>query len=166
MESSARTADIVIAHAASSADFALGRALFEEYAGAIDVDLCFQNFAAELERLPEMYGPPSGCLLLARAGGELAGCVGVRMRTAEVCEMKRLYVRPAFRGLKLGRLLADEIARRASSIGYRTIVLDTLDTMHAALALYDSMGFEPATAYYANPLPNVKYLSLDLKRSA
>ena len=82
MESSPRAIDIVVAPAASSHEFALGRSLFEEYAGAIGVDLCFQNFADELERLPEMYGPPSGCLLLAHNGSELAGCVGVRMRTS------------------------------------------------------------------------------------
>ena len=155
--------DVSIVEAATSADYALGRALFEEYARAIDVDLCFQDFAAELDRLTVMYAPPAGALLLARAGADAAGCVGLRKLRDDICEMKRLYVRPAFRGRRLGRRMAEDIARRARSLGYRTLVLDTLGTMEAAQGLYVSMGFTPATSYYVNPLPNVKYFSLDLQ---
>jgi ribosomal protein S18 acetylase RimI-like enzyme len=153
-----------IVEATSTADYAIGRELFEEYARAIDVDLCFQNFAAELDRLTVMYAPPAGALLLARAGSEVAGCVGLRKLRDDICEMKRLYVRPPFRGKHLGRRMAEEIARRAGELGYRTLVLDTLGTMAAAQALYESMGFTPATSYYVNPLPNVKYFSLDLQQ--
>ena len=153
-----------IVEATSTADYAIGRELFEEYARAIDVDLCFQNFAAELDRLTVMYAPPAGALLLARAGSEVAGCVGLRKLRDDICEMKRLYVRPPFRGKHLGRRMAEEIARRAGELGYRTLVLDTLGTMAAAQALYESMGFTPATSYYVNPLPNVKYFSLDLRK--
>ena len=155
--------DVSIVEAATRADYALGRALFEEYARAIDVDLCFQDFAAELDRLTVMYAPPAGALLLARAGADAAGCVGLRKLRDGICEMKRLYVRPAFRGRRLGRRMAEDIARRARSLGYRTLVLDTLGTMEAAQGLYVSMGFTPATSYYVNPLPNVKYFSLDLQ---
>lgn len=154
--------DVSIVEAATSADYALGRALFEEYARALDVDLCFQDFAAELDRLSVMYAPPAGALLLARAGGETAGCVGLRKFHDDICEMKRLYVRPAFRGRHLGRRMAEEIARRGRELGYRTLVLDTLGTMEAAQKLYVSMGFTPASSYYVNPLPNVKYFSLNL----
>jgi putative acetyltransferase len=153
-----------IVEAASTADYAVGRELFEEYARSIDVDLCFQDFAAELDRLTVMYAPPAGALLLARAGSEVAGCVGLRKLRDDICEMKRLYVRPPFRGRHLGRHMAEEIARRARELGYRTLVLDTLGTMEAAQRLYVSMGFKPATSYYVNPLPNVKYFSLDLRR--
>jgi putative acetyltransferase len=156
--------DVSIVEAASSADYALGRAMFEEYARAIDVDLCLQDVAAELDRLSVMYAPPAGALLLARAGPEIAGCVGLRKLRDDICEMKRLYVRPPFRGRHLGRRMAEDIARRARDLGYRTLVLDTLGTMEAAQRLYVSMGFTPATSYYINPLPNVKYFSLDLKR--
>jgi ribosomal protein S18 acetylase RimI-like enzyme len=138
--------------------------MFEEYARAIDVDLCFQDFAAELDRLSVMYAPPAGALLLARAGSAAAGCVGLRKLRDDICEMKRLYVRPPFRGRHLGRRMAEDIARRARDLGYRTLVLDTLGTMEAAQRLYLSMGFIPATSYYINPLPNVKYFSLDLQR--
>ena len=148
----------------STADYAIGRAMFEEYARAIDVDLCFQDFAAELDRLSVMYAPPAGALLLARSGSEVAGCVGLRKLREDICEMKRLYVRPEFRGRHIGRHMAEEIARRALELGYRTLVLDTLGTMEAAQGLYVSMGFTPATSYYVNPLPNVKYYSLDLHR--
>ncbi len=154
---------VSIVEAASKADYALGRALFEEYARALDVDLCFQDFAAELDRLTVMYAPPAGALLLARSGSDVAGCVGLRKLRDDICEMKRLYVRPAFRGRHIGRAMAEDIARRARELGYRTLVLDTLGTMEAAQGLYESMGFKPATSYYVNPLPNVKYFSLDLR---
>ena len=156
--------DLTIVEAATTAEFALGRALFEEYARSINVDLCFQDFSAELDRLSVMYAPPAGALLLARAGGDTAGCVGLRKLRDDICEMKRLYVRPEFRGRHFGRRMAEDIARRGRELGYRTLVLDTLGTMEAAQGLYLSMGFRPATSYYVNPLPNVKYFSLDLQQ--
>ena len=156
--------DWEIVGARSEEDFAAGQLLFKEYAAALQVDLCFQNFSFELQRLPSMYGPPLGSLLVARLDNDLAGCVGIRQLRADVCEMKRLYVRPAFRGQNLGRRLAVEAARTAREIGYRTMVLDTLASMEAAQSLYKSMGFQPTTAYYTNPLPNVAYLALDLYR--
>ena len=154
---------IEIVEAAIEADFAAGRVLFEEYAAALQVDLCFQNFSFELQRLPSMYGPPLGSLLVARLDNDLAGCVGIRHLRADVCEMKRLYVRPAVRGRHLGRRLAMEAARKARDMGYRTMVLDTLASMETARALYLSMGFQPVSAYYPNPLPGVSYLALDLQ---
>ena len=155
--------DIAIAEARTSPDYALGRTLFEEYAAAIDVDLCFQDFASELDSLSVMYGPPAGVLLLARIGSETAGCVGLRRFRGDICEMKRLYVRPGLRGRHVGRRLAEEVATRARAMGYRTMVLDTLASMETAHALYVSMGFTPSEAYYVNPLPGVRYLTLDLR---
>jgi putative acetyltransferase len=163
MEQGAQTIEIV--EAGTDRDFAAGRLLFEEYAAALQVDLCFQNFSFELQRLPSMYGPPLGALLIARLHDDLAGCVGIRHLRADVCEMKRLYIRPAVRGRHLGRRLAEEAARKARELGYHTMVLDTLASMEKAHALYVSMGFEPASAYYPNPLPDVRYLALDLQRS-
>jgi putative acetyltransferase len=153
-----------IREAITGAEYALGRVLFEEYAAAIEVDLCFQNFSAELESLPVMYGPPSGVLLIARDADITAGCIGVRRFEDDVCEMKRLYVRPPFRGQDLGRRLALEACTRARQLGYRTMILDTLRSMAAAHALYRSIGFRPAAPYYQNPLPDVSYFELDLGR--
>jgi len=153
---------IAIVDANTAAEYATGRALFEEYAATLHIDLCFQNFSAELDSMPIMYGPPAGRLLIAAAGSQAVGCVGLRRFRDDVCEMKRMYVGPPFRGQGLGRRLGVEAARKARQLGYRTMVLDTLASMEAAQALYVSMGFRPAAAYYPNPLPDVRYLALDL----
>lgn len=153
-----------LSEAANAADFAAARVLFEEYAAQLRIDLCFQGFPAELERLPAIYSPPSGCLLLARCAHlpEPVGCVGVRRLSADDCEMKRLYVRPAARGLLLGRRLAEGVAGRARALGYSRMYLDTLAEMTAARTLYGSMGFRETAPYYRNPSADVVYLQLDL----
>jgi GNAT superfamily N-acetyltransferase len=151
-----------IVPAEDEAQYAAARELFEEYAAQLGVDLCFQNFAAELEQLSRMYGPPSGRLLLGRRDDEIVACVGVRRLSDEVCEMKRLYVRNAERGHGIGRRLAVAAIAAARALGYRRMVLDTLERMTAARALYDSLGFVPAPPYYPNPNPDVTYLQLDL----
>lgn len=162
-QKTANRSDVVIAEAESAVDYGIGRAMFEEYAAAIDVDLCFQDFAAELDRLSVMYGPPAGALFLARSGAETLGCVGLRRFRDDVCEMKRLYVRSEFRRQHVGRRLANHTADRARALGYRAMVLDTLGTMEAARALYLSLGFKPSEAYYTNPIPGVQYFALNLK---
>ena len=140
----------------------LAAALFREYSTEIQVDLCFQNFAAELADLSRMYSPPTGQLLLAITAGEVAGCVAVRGLEQGVCEMKRLYVRPALRSRALGRKLCLAAVDTARRLGYLRMRLDTLDSMAPARALYASLGFREIPAYYVNPNVGVKYLELDL----
>lgn len=145
------------------------RQIFREYAQGLGVDLCFQDFESELETLPGDYGPPRGSLLLALVDGAIAGCCALRpldsVDIANAAEMKRLYVRPAYRGLGLGRLLAQAILDAARQLGYDSVLLDTLDDMEAARALYEDLGFEEIPPYYHNPLPGAHYLKVDLGRN-
>ena len=149
--------------AAHSEEFLLViRGLFEAYATEIEVDLCFQDFAAELTGLPGHYAPPRGRLFLARRSAVPAGCVALRPFGNEACEMKRLYVCPACRGLGIGRKLATAAIEAARVIGYPRMRLDTLGTMQAALALYRGLGFQEIPAYRHNPVPGAVFMELDL----
>jgi len=157
----------VIRPARSAAEIAEVRTLFLEYADALDFDLCFQGFDDEIADFPGRYAPPAGELLLAEADGAIAGAVGARpLDDAEICEMKRLYVRPDLRGRDIGRGLAAAIVDWARQAGYRTMRLDTLGSMAAAQALYRELGFRPTGAYYDNPKDDLFYFELDLTAPA
>jgi putative acetyltransferase len=138
------------------------RELFREYQEALGVDLSFQSFASELENLPGEYAPPRGRLLLARSDGDVAGCIALRPVTNEVCEMKRLYVRPEFRAAGVGRLLAERLIADGRAMGYRRLCLDTLPSMSKAQRLYESLGFIDIQPYRHNPIAGTRYLGLDL----
>ena len=138
------------------------RQLFREYQTELDVDLCFQSFEEELESLPGKYAPPEGQLLLGFVDGIVQGCVAFRRLDAGVCEMKRLFVRPAARSVGLGRELVAEILSQAKSAGYESMVLDTLDRLHSARLLYERAAFVEVPAYYENPLEGVMFLQRKL----
>lgn len=138
------------------------RLLFREYQQSLDTDLCFQHFAEELATLPGKYAPPRGRLYLAQADNLPAGCVAVRPLDEHRCELKRLYVRPQFRGRQLGKTLTQQAMAAAKEIGYRQMLLDTLPSMQTAQKLYHALGFREIAPYYANPLPGTKYLAVDL----
>jgi ribosomal protein S18 acetylase RimI-like enzyme len=145
---------------------AAAREIFQEYADGLGVDLCFQHFEEELATLPGDYAAPQGALLLAFVDDELAGCGAFRplpdVDYANACEMKRLYVRRAFRRFGLGRMLAQALMDRATEAGYSVMLLDTLDDMESARGLYASLGFETIPPYYFNPVPGAHYLKVAL----
>lgn len=182
----ANTPNVIIITAVEPREIEATRGIFREYADSLDVDLCFQNFEDELARLPGDYAEPRGALLLAlidaspqdgianapevtRGDGRpahVAACCGLRPLDAadypNAAEMKRLYVRPAFRGMGLGRQLAEAILDAARGAGYACVLLDTLDDMEAARTLYEDLGFEEVPPYYHNPIAGSHYLKVDL----
>lgn len=142
------------------------RQIFTEYATQLGIDLCFQNFDAELADLPGEYSEPRGALLLALVDGEIAGCCGLRALDSvdypNAAEMKRLYVRKAFRRFGLGRQLAEAMLDKSRMAGYQSVLLDTLDDMESARALYAELGFVDIPPYYHNPMSGAHYLKVDL----
>jgi len=184
----ADTPEIVLLTPDEPHELEAARAVFRDYAAALDIDLCFQNFEEELAGLPGDYAEPRGVLLLAlvdatdanaqqatgaalltRGDGRaahVAGCGALRpLDTADypnAAEMKRLYVRPGFRGLGLGRQIAEALLDAARSAGYSCVLLDTLDDMESARALYEDLGFEEVPPYYHNPIAGAHYLKVEL----
>jgi len=183
------TPDIVLVTPDEAHELEATRAIFRDYAASLGIDLCFQNFEEELATLPGDYAEPRGALLLALADAErrdaaapridapmirrahgrmayVAGCCALRpLDTADypnTAEMKRLYVRPAFRGLGLGRQMAEAILDAARGAGYACVLLDTLDDMESARALYEDLGFVEVPPYYHNPIPGAHYLKAEL----
>lgn len=146
-----------IIQAQTAAEMEAVRELFRDYQRWLGVDLCFQGFKEELATLPGRYAPPSGRLLLALAGACAAGCVALRALDDGGCEMKRLFVRPDYRGQGLGHRLAMQVVNEASALGYAVMRLDTLEGLESAMRMYAAMGFQRRTPYYANPLPGVVY---------
>jgi putative acetyltransferase len=139
------------------------RELFLEYAQSLGVNLCFQNFEEELAGLPGHYAPPDGRLLLAEYEGQLAGCVALHQWEPGVCEMKRLYLRPSFRGKRLGRVIAETIIAEARNIGYRHMRLDTIEPiMKDAVEMYRKLGFKEISPYRPNPIAGAMYMELQL----
>lgn len=139
------------------------RAIFLEYGSSLGFSLCFQSFDEELKTLPGAYGPPGGKLLLARHGGHAAGCIALRKLDAGICEMKRLYVRPAARGIGLGRLLVERLISEARALGYERMRLDTIESaMRDAVALYRRVGFKEIAPYSNVPLESALWMELVL----
>lgn len=152
-----------VSQAATPPQIAQARELFLEYAKSLGFSLCFQNFDAELAGLPGDYAPPGGRLLLATFQGELAGCVTLHKLEDDICEMKRLYLRPDFRGKGLGRALTEAVIAEARQIGYLRMRLDTVGpVMKDAVAMYRKMGFREIAPYRANPMAGTLYLELTL----
>ena len=153
---------VTLLQPASSEHWAAARALVEEYAASLQLDLDFQNFAAEIESLPREYGPPDGCFVLAAQDGRFVGCGGVRRHDASAGEMKRLYVVPGAREGGIARLIVEQLIAHARQRGYGLLLLDTLPTMDGAQALYRSLGFTPTEPYRYNPVAGATFWKLRL----
>jgi putative acetyltransferase len=155
--------ELQTSQAESPNQIAVVRELFLEYAQSLGFSLCFQNFDQELANLPGDYAPPEGCLLLAMQDGQPAGCVALHKLDDEYCEMKRLYVRPQFRGHGLGLTLAERVIADARQIGYKYLRLDTVEpVMQAAVAMYRRLGFREIAPYRPNPIEGALYMELQL----
>ena len=139
------------------------RAIFLEYEKGTGISLCFQGFEQEVATLPGKYAPPAGRLFLAAEGGEIVGCIALRPLEQDLCEMKRLYVRPSHRGRGVGRLLAARLVEDARAIGYHTMRLDTLETWAPAVGLYRSLGFQSTPRYNDDPDPHTLFMALRLR---
>ncbi len=157
---------VKIYFAESQKDYEHARLLFLEYADSLGFSLCFQGFDEELKNLPGKYSEPEGCILLAWEHSSCVGCVGLRPLSNTVCEMKRLYVKLAYRGIGLGRLLAEKILRFAKEKNYSKIMLDTLSSMESAQTLYRSLGFFETEPYYNNPHPEVVFFEKTLDKAS
>jgi putative acetyltransferase len=155
-------AELRIVQAQGEEQITAARELFLEYAERLAIDLCFQGFDRELAELPGDYALPGGRLLLGLVGDEVAGCIALRKLGGDACEMKRLYVRPPFRGTGLGRRLAEAVVEEARDLGYRRMRLDTLPAMSEAQRLYEALGFYEIESYYENPVPGARFLELAL----
>jgi len=152
-----------VVQAESPPQIAQARELFVEYAQSLGFSLCFQSFDEELAGLPGDYAPPPGRLLLAEYEGELAGCIALRPKESGICEMKRLFLRPQFRGESLGRILAERVIAEARKIGYKRMRLDTVEpVMKDAVAMYRKLGFEEIAPYCENPIAGALYMELEL----
>ena len=151
-----------VAVATNDGELAAARALIEEYATSLDIDLGFQGFGDEITHFPHGYSPPDGTVLVAWEGDEPTGVVALRRYEGSVCEMKRLYVRPQHRGKGLGRMLSEEVIAAARRLGYTKMRLDTLPTMDAAIGLYRQLGFRDIPAYRFNPVAGAHYMELEL----
>jgi ribosomal protein S18 acetylase RimI-like enzyme len=153
---------LLIKQAISKKHIVLVHNLFLEYADYLGIDLEFQDFKNELNNLPGEYSQPRGCLLLAFFNSELAGCVALRKIDKVTCEMKRLYVRQAFRGKGIAKALSKKVIESARKIGYKYLRLDTLPSMKEAINLYLSLGFKEIAAYRYNPIEDAKFFELNL----
>jgi ribosomal protein S18 acetylase RimI-like enzyme len=155
--------DLTFTQAESPVQIAQARELFLEYVRSLDFSLCFQNFDQELASLPGHYAPPEGRLLLAEYNAQLAGCVALHQLESKICEMKRLYLRPQFRGHGLGRALAERMIAEARKTGYQRMRLDTVEpVMKDAVAMYRRLGFQEIPPYCANPMAGALYMELRL----
>ena len=152
-----------IFEAKTTEDVELFRTLLREYVDSLRIDLSFQNFDEELANLPGCYARPDGCILLAKYGGKIAGCVALRKLSDGICEGKRLYVKPQFRGLEIGRKLMEAIIAEAGKMGYSHMRGDTLASMKEAQALYASLGFAEIESYAYNPIEGAIFLELKLE---
>jgi putative acetyltransferase len=158
-----KMSDYIFVQAQSPAEIEIARELFREYAAGLNIDLCFQNVDQEVAGLPGNYAPPRGRLLLAIEGKQSAGCIALRSLGDSDCEMKRLYVRPEFRGQGLGKKLITTLIDAAREIGYERMLLDTLPgKMDSAIALYRSLGFSEVAPYYHNPVEGALFMELPL----
>ena len=153
---------INIVSATKAEDVARAKELIEEYVLSLSIDLSFQNFANEMATFPAKYSPPSGCVLVARRGDSIVGCVALRDLGEGLCEMKRMYVQPTSRGKGLGRALAKAVIDEARRIGYARMRLDTNPSLHAAIHIYVSLGFKDIDPYEFNPVEGARYFELKL----